>query len=196
MINYLKYCILFTLMCSLSGCHVFLATGAVTAGQMATDERSAGHIVDDVLLKGRLANRYANDVEQRFTRVAIKVNEGRVLLTGRVATEQNLLAANKIAWEVRGIKELINEIHVGENGSIWSDSKDMVIKSRIKTKYTLRKGFRSKNYNVVVTNGAVYLFGIAQNEAEREVAADIARRIKGVKKVINYVILKDDARRS
>lgn len=196
MMRFTRYFISIIIIFALSGCHAFLATGAVAAGQVATDKRSAGHIVDDVLIKARLANKYTDDVQQRFCHVTIKVNEGRVLLTGTVKTDQDLHAANRIAWEVRGTKEVINELQVAEKTSVWSASKDMIIKSRIKTKFALRRGFRSANYNVLVTNGVVYLFGIARDDAERDVAADVARRIKGVRRVVNYVILENDERRA
>ena len=185
----LSFCVL------LGGCAAFLTGGAVATGQVAKDHRTSGHMLDDIVLKARLTNAYASDVEQRFSKVTTKVNEGRVLLTGFVASEDIIHEAIKIAWEVKGVKEVISEINTNDHRTMWDRSKDMVIKSRIKSKYLLRRGFSSANYSVIVTDRVVYLFGIADSEAERDVAADIARRIKGVERVVNYVILKEDERR-
>lgn len=185
----LSFCVL------LGGCAAFVTGGAVATGQVATDHRTSGHMLDDIVLKARLTNKYASDVEKRFGKVTTKVNEGRVLITGFVESEDVVHEAIKLAWEVKGVKEVISEIHTNDHRTMWDRSKDMVIKSRIKTKYLMRRGFRSANYSVVVTDRIVYLLGIAEDDAERDVAADIARRIKGVEQVVNYVILKEDERR-
>jgi len=41
----------------------------------------------------------------------------------------------------------------------------------------------------------VYLVGIAENQAEIQQVTDVARHVKGVEKVVSYIILRDDPRR-
>ncbi len=191
-----KFIILSVALHGLIGCVPIMATGAVATGVAVNDERTMNDIVNDVVIKSKIVHRYsAEKYEQSLRDVVVKVKEGRVLLAGSVRAQQDMNNAIKEAWEVDGVLEVINEIKLGDN-SLWRFSKDATIKSQIKTKYMLQKNIKSLNYTVVVKEGIVYLFGIAQNVEERDIAVDIASRVRGVQQVVNHVIIKDDARRN
>lgn len=195
---YLKFCTIILITSSLSGCVAgvaCIAAGAAATAKFATDQRSTGNMIDDTVLKSKIWKRYFDDESKRFSKVTIDVNEGRVLLTGTVAQEEDAFEAIKLAWGVRGVQEVINEIASSKNLTTWDKSQDLMIKSRIKSKFLLTKNLKSTNYTVLVENKVVYLFGIAENDSEKEDALNIARRIRGVDKVVSYVILKTDQRR-
>ncbi len=46
-----------------------------------------------------------------------------------------------------------------------------------------------------MVHGVVYLMGVGQNKAEVDRVVAHAQQIKGVKRVENYVVLKDDPAR-
>lgn len=194
----LKFCTIMLAFSTMSGCVAgvaCVAAGAATTAKFATDHRSTGHMIDDTVLKTKIWKRYVADESKRFSQVTIDVNEGRVLLTGNVAQDEDAFEAIKLAWGVRGVREVINEIVPRKSLTTWDKSQDLLLKSRIKSKFLLAKDLRSTNYTVLVENKIVYLFGIAENDGERETALDMARRIRGVDKVVSYVILKTDQRR-
>ncbi len=51
------------------------------------------------------------------------------------------------------------------------------------------------NYTTDVVHGVVYVMGIGQNQAEVDRVVVHARNLSGVKRVENYVVLKDDPAR-
>lgn len=193
-----KSAILFTLALScysLSGCApVTVMSGTVAAGRSAAEERRMGEIVDDIVIKNKIRAGLSKKSFGLFTRVTVNCNEGNVLLTGSVENMDSSAQAAKIAWEVPGVRSIINEIHV-ENISFATKTKDTWIATRIRTKLLLAKDIKSVNYTVDVNNGIVYLTGIAQNEQELSRAEKLASLVGGVRKVVSYVVLKNDPRR-
>jgi osmotically-inducible protein OsmY len=51
------------------------------------------------------------------------------------------------------------------------------------------------NFTLTTVNAIVYLLGIARTEVEHQKLVEHARNVKGVKKVVSHVLLKDDRRR-
>jgi osmotically-inducible protein OsmY len=51
------------------------------------------------------------------------------------------------------------------------------------------------NYSTDVVHGVVYVMGVGQNQAEVDRVVSHARNLSGVKRVENYVLLKDDPTR-
>ena len=125
----------------------------------------------------------------------VKVVEGRVALTGKVKTADTSVDAVRIAWQPDGVKEVINEIQVVENPSLKEIWQSKWIKTQSIAKITATKDVRSLNYSLEVVNGIVYLMGIAQDIDELNTVTNQISTIKGVKKVVSHVRLKNDPRR-
>ncbi len=179
----------------LSGCTLALPLSIATTGMVASDERSVGEMIDDKLILSRIKTELSKSGSAHlFLSVHVNVLEGRVLLTGSVASRECADEAVKIAWKTRGVKEVINELIV-ELKSVADSAKDTLIASGIKSKFLLEKNFLSTNYTVAVNDGTVFLLGIAQDQNELDKALTISSHVVGVKKVRNYVILKNDPRR-
>ena len=49
-----------------------------------------------------------------LTKVDVEVHEGRVLLAGRVPKRAQRVEAVRLAWQVDGVTQVINEIQVAE----------------------------------------------------------------------------------
>ena len=126
--------------------------------------------------------------------ISISVLEGRVLMTGSVVSNQCADDAVKTAWSIKGVREVINEINV-EMKAIKNSANDTLIEQAISSRFLVEKNFMSTNYKIAVNNSIAYLLGIAQNKDEMEKALSIASNTKGVDRVVNYIILKDDPRR-
>jgi osmotically-inducible protein OsmY len=181
----------------LGGCIPSLVlTGATTTGVVASQERSAGNAVDDAGIRLTIYNLYIRkDVNDLFKNVAIRVTEGRVMLTGSVDKPETSVEAVRLAWRASGVHEVINEIQVNDKTGIVDYARDAWIATQVRTKLLFEKNVRSVNYNVEVVNNVVYLMGIAQDQEELTKATYLASITPYVKQVVSHVLLKDDPRR-
>ena len=59
------------------------------------------------------------------------------------------------------------------------------------TQITLDKQIKAVNYSIETVNGTVYVMGIAQNQAEVDRIRNHARQLTYVRRIVNYVRIKD-----
>ncbi len=178
---------------TLNGCAALLPISVVTTTLIASDERSLGVILDDKMIISRIRSELMK-FGTSFLQVHLEVLEGRVLITGTVPSHDAAKEVLKIVWSVKGVREVLNELVVSLK-SLDSSTNDTLIEKSIEGLLLVEKDLISANYRIAVNNNKVYLLGIAQNEKERDKALKVARQAKGVEKVINYIILKNDIRR-
>jgi len=180
----------------LNGCSPILA-GSGALGASMLQERSVGDAVNDITIRGEINSFYIQtDVNNIFPDVSIEVHEGRVLLTGQVTDPAYRVEAVRLAWQPRGVKEVINEIEVtSEESSPKQFAADAWISTQAKAKLLLNNRIRSINYTVDTVNSTVYLMGVAQNEEELAEATYEVSIVRGVKRVVSHVRLKDDPKR-
>jgi len=140
----------------------------------------------------------ASFVKQNFrelyTKIHVDVVEGRVLFTGTVDNEEDVLAAMTIAWDQPGVKQVINELKIDKNSShfdITQYTKDMMITAQIKTRIFANRDIKFVNYTVITMKNIVYLFGMARSSDELERVANIASIVRGVEEVISHVRVKE-----
>lgn len=141
-------------------------------------------------MKGHLADDSAN----RFSHVNVKVNEGRVLLAGHVHALPARIDAVRLAWEVEGVREVINDIKVShdERNKAAHYSRDTWITTQVKSKLLFAENIKSSNYSIDTVGGVVYIMGIADSKEELAKVTDIARKVDHVKKVVSHIRLKQD----
>ncbi|MCB2081748.1 MAG: BON domain-containing protein, partial [Rickettsiales bacterium] len=187
----------FILTITVAGCAPAAVVGGTGAlGLTVAQERSLGNAIDDTTITTAINSLYLQkDINYLFEDVDVQAHEGRVLLTGEVPTADDRVEAVRLAWQPQGVREVINEIEIREKPSPKEYAADTWITTQIKTKLLFVEQVRSINYSVDTVNGIVYLLGIAQDKKELQTVADISSRVKGVKKVVSYVKLKDDPSR-
>ena len=95
-----------------------LASGGASTMVIAEGERSVGSVVDDATIKINISAKFIGTDSSMFINIDTKVLEGRVLLTGIVDTQEIRIEAVKKVWEVGGVKEVINEIEVGDKTTL------------------------------------------------------------------------------
>lgn len=126
----------------------------------------------------------------RFMEVDVAVVDSFVLLSGRVATEEDRATAERIAWEVGSINEVANEIVI-DYFDVGRDLNDTWITGQIHTRLIGDGGIKGTNFNVQVYNGVVFLLGVARSEDELRRAAEHASMVGGVQRVISYVKIRE-----
>lgn len=176
---------------ALSGC-VGLAVGAgATAGTAAMQDRGLGGAIDDTVIHSKITSAYfANDV--KFKLIAVKVHEGRVLLTGTVPKPEDRIDAVRHAWKVNGVQTVINEITVTDDSGVLDLARDKWVTAQLRLKITFDGKIKAINYAIDTVNGTVYLMGVAQNEQELALVRNHARGIEYVRRVVSHVRIKRD----
>ena len=179
----------------LGGCFSAAIGTSAWIAKAASEERSLKSAANDLAIRTRINGLWFDHNEALLTGVDISISEGRVLLTGRVPTQEQRLDAVRLAWKASGVNAVINEIRVSETEGVAGFVRDSWISAQLKTNLALDEKVNSINYSIDTVGGAVYLMGIAGSSAELRRVQNHARQIKYVRRVINYVILKTDTRR-
>ena len=180
---------------ALSGC-VNAAIGIGTAAVAAsTTEKGLSTSVSDSVIQAKLSDSFIQTSQSIFLNVETSVNDGSVLLTGKLKTQEEKITATRLSWEIRGVREVINEIQLSEATSFKSSAKDLAASAQLRAALIRDADISSLNFSIDVVNGIVYLSGVAENEEERERVVAHAQELRFAKQVVSYIILIYDRRK-
>ena len=174
--------------CSPAG---ILASSGATTMVVAEGDKSLGTAVDDATIKFNISRKFLISENNLFVNIDTSIVEGIVLLTGIVKNQESRIEAVKIVWEVGGVIEVINEIEIGDKTSIKEYANDVWITAQIKALAARDIGLRFISYNIETIKGKVYLAGITSRPEQLETLVNIIKSVKGVKDVVNYVVIKE-----
>ena len=180
---------------ALSGC-VNAAIGIGTAAVAASStEKGLSTSVSDSVIQAKLSDSFIQTSQSIFLNVETSVNDGSVLLTGKLKTQEEKIAATRLSWEIKGVREVINEIQLSEASSFKSSAKDLAASAQLRAALIRDADISSLNFSIDVVNGIVYLSGVAENEEERERVVAHAQELRFAKQVVSYIILIYDRRK-
>jgi osmotically-inducible protein OsmY len=176
--------ILATLTPFLQSCAAVVAGTAATSVIVAQDRRTAGTIVEDksIELKALQAIADASHNDPQVHVGAVCYNN-RVLLIGQVPSRKFRIDIENAIKKINKVKQIHNEIMVAPPTTMLVRSNDSWITTKIKSEMAVTKDFNPTRVKVTTENKVVYLMGIV-SKLEEEIAVDIARHTKGVKKVV------------
>jgi len=160
------------------------------AGVAAYQERGVDGVARDIGLSSRILDQYARHNHTLIAHIGIEVYESRALLTGHVKTQTERADAVRLAWQVDGIVDVINEIHVTPDSAMIDTARDSWISAQLEAKLTFDEKILAINYAIETVGGTVYLIGIAQNDAELERVKNHARDIEYVRHIVSHVRVK------
>ncbi len=179
---------------SLSGCVGAFAGVGAAAVAAGNTEKGLGTSISDGVIRVKLADRFIQSDANLFTNVSVSVNDGAVLLTGNVEKPEHKVEATQLAWQTRGVIEVINEIEINDKSSIKDIAKDLAAAAQLRAKLIAEQGVSSINFSVDVVNGTVFLTGIASSEEEMNTVVALARELRFATNVVNYIRVSDDDR--
>jgi osmotically-inducible protein OsmY len=177
----------------LAGCAPLLIGGAVVGGALvATDRRTSGAQVDDEVIelkaKGRLGEAFPDD----RARVNATSYNRMVLLTGQVPSDADKTTAEQAVARIDNVASVVNEIGVGPVTTFGERTRDTFITAKVKASIVDAKDLFAQSIKVVTHRGVVYLMGrVTEREANR--AAEIARGVSGVVKVVKVFEILTEA---
>lgn len=180
-----------------SGCTPLgAAVGAgATAGIAASEERGIGGTARDTAIRLEISKLWLDQSVDLYKALELQVYEGRVLLSGQVPTQAMADTAVRLAWQPDGVRNVINEITIGE-GDLTELASDSVTAAKLRAELTFTRDVQAINYSIRVVDGVVYLLGVAQDQAELDRVLRTIRALPGVRGIVNHVLLKDDPRRA
>ncbi|RZJ08217.1 MAG: BON domain-containing protein [Rubrivivax sp.] len=175
-----------------TGCAPLLIGGAMMGGvAVATDRRTSGTQIEDETIEVKAGARIR---EQLGNKVHANVNSyNRVaLITGEANSDEAKAGLETIVAGVENVQKVLNEVVVGPASSLSARSNDIVIQGKIKAKLIDARDLHSNAFYVVVEYGQVFLMGrVTEREAAR--ATEIARQVRGVKKVVRvFDLISED----
>ena len=180
---------------SASSCLPAAFTAAGSSAMAVAKDRTIQETWSDAKIAAKIkASFVKQNFRELYTKIHVDVVEGRVLFTGTVDNEEDVLAAMTIAWDQPGVKQVINELKIDKNSShfdITQYTKDMMITAQIKTRIFANRDIKFVNYTVITMKNIVYLFGMARSSDELERVANIASIVRGVEEVISHVRVKE-----
>lgn len=176
----------------LGGCAAVVVGGAaVGTAMVATDRRTSGTQLEDQNIELKALTRISDTVGDRG-HVNVTSYNRMVLLTGEVASEADRTALEQAVGRIEGVRSIVNELAVMGSSSFTARSNDTVLTSMVKASFVDAKDLQSNAFKVVTERATVYLMGrVTEREAAR--AAELARGVSGVQKVVRVFDILTDA---
>lgn len=177
------------------GCEpvTIIGTGAIV-GAAAGEERGLEGIASDTSIRLKINYLWLTNAPNLIDQAGLSVQNGCVVLTGRVESAHLKAEAVRLVREVEGVTTVYDEMTVGPEES-WSDyARDMWITTKLKAALVADEDVRSRNYSLRTVDKVVYLMGIAQNQQELDLVIATARDIPNVRRVVSHVQLKQNVK--
>ena len=155
---------------------------------------TAAVAASDNLIATKLNDKFMQNDSSLVVDVDLSVNNAAVLMTGKVKTPEEKVLATKLAWEIRGVREVVNELQVTDKSSIKDVAKDLAASAQLRGRLIADSDISSLNFSIDVVNGTVYLSGIAADAEEMNRVVGHARDLRFAQQVVNYITLREDLR--
>jgi osmotically-inducible protein OsmY len=166
----------------LGGC-IAVAGGAMVGGtMMAVDRRTTGAQVDDQTIDLRTSSAITAAIGDRGHVNASSYNRV-VLLTGEVPTDADRAKVEAAVAKVENVRTVVNEIAVMPNSSLGGQTNDTIITGKVKAAFLEAKELQVASIKVITERGVVFLMGRV-TQTESDIAAQRARSVGGVQKVV------------
>ena len=151
--------------------------------------RSYGEVVDDASISSAVKSklmwsRYADGLSAN-----VETTRGKVKLTGTANSMEAKDAAGKLAMNTHGVHAVNNQLvlETGKPGAVakteGTDMSDGWITTKVKSTYMYSSNVNGSDIAVSTNAGIVSLTGKMDSGAERALAIELARNVKGVKSV-------------
>ena len=178
----------------LQSCAPLVGTVGMVSLGAASKEKGFGTSINDNLIKTKISNLIFKYNKDLIADTKVFVNNGSVLLTGKLNSPNDKIEFTKLAWSIRGVKEVNNEIQITDKTSIKNIARDIASLGEIRARIMSDKSINSINFSIDVVNDKAYISGVASNEFEMNLVKSHASSARFIKEVYNYIILIKDTR--
>ena len=173
---------------AVTGCGPLILGAGVAAGLRGLAERSTEQVASDTRTRVGANVALSERAGDLYTTLGIEVYEGRLLLTGVVPTEEDRIRVGEIVSTVENVKEVLNEVQIGEPSGIADYSQDVGIASLIRLRLIEHdKTAQALDMEFEVVNRVVYVIGRSASDTARRELAEVMRTTAGVKTVVLHL---------
>lgn len=176
---------------------VSLCAGMLIAAALAGSAMAASGEppMSDSWITAKTKMSLAADGRVKGRQVNVETAKGKVMLRGKVDTEEAKAAAEEIAKGIDNVKDVKNELQVvPPSGREAVEDKDDVITARVKKSFAKDSALRKADIGVVTNAGVVSLTGEVPDFMTSAKASWAAWKLSGVKSVKNDLTLKEKAK--
>jgi osmotically-inducible protein OsmY len=165
---------------SMGGC----GGGGGAEEDSAVSGRTTGTVIEDQAIEMKALRRIAKDEAiNESTHINVTSYNTIVLVTGEAPTEALRHKVIEIVRAVEKVTKVYDEIAIAGPSAITSRTSDTILTGKVKAQLFGSKQVEATRIKVVTERGIVYLMGLIPR-AQADAAAEIARRVGGVQKVV------------
>ncbi len=157
------------------------------------DRRTYAQRVDDASVSSAVRSKLDWSQKLNGRSIVVATQTGRVTLTGEVASSSDKDLAQRLAANTRGVAAVDNRLTVGparmrQSGNDSDDTvaqnvADSWITTKVKSTFMYSDNVDSNDITVSTDSGKVTLSGRVHSGAERALAIELAKNVRGVKTV-------------
>lgn len=168
---------------SITGCAGLFVAGAATTASIVIDPRTTQEIWNDNNIEFEIAGIGNKAPFRSNARIIASSYNGTVVLIGQANTEQLRREIESKARDIKGVKNIHNQIRVKAPLSMGEISHDSWITTKVKSALIANSELTGTKIKVITEDQEVFLLGYV-SEQHADIATDIARNTSGVKQVI------------
>jgi hyperosmotically inducible periplasmic protein len=152
-----------------------------------SNERAFGEVVDDASITSSVKSKLLWSKYADGLRTNVDTNRGKVKLTGTADSKEAKEMAGSLARHTHGVSSVNNELMVEPSTSMakntTNDVSDGWITTKVKSTFMYSSNVSGSDIAVSTNKGIVTLTGKMDSGAERALAVELARNVRGVKSV-------------
>ncbi|MBM3117855.1 BON domain-containing protein [Jeongeupia naejangsanensis] len=157
-----------------------------------SSSRSYGEAVDDATITTAVKSKLLWSKYTDSLATSVETKSGRVILTGTADSVAAREHAARLAINTRGVQSVDNRLVVTKTNPVTigstasaagQDISDSWITTKVKSTFLYSNYIDSGNISVSTKNGNVTLVGKLDSGAERSLALELAKNVRGVKSV-------------
>ena len=149
--------------------------------------QTAGEYFDDSIITTAVKSNILGEKGLSSLSINVVTKDGVVTLSGKIDTAAHSDLAVRVAKKVNGVNGVVNNLLVdaAAHQSVGEYIDDASITAAVKANILKEKGLSTLNISVETKNNIVTLSGKTDSPEHSKLAARIAKRVKGVKSVVN-----------
>lgn len=162
-----------------------LSTGCSTTQPVASSMGDAG-------ITSRVKSQLVDDPNVDSYPIDVDTELGVVYLHGKVGSQHEKRAAELIARNTEGVRDVVNDLAIQDQ--VPDDNRwDFWVTTRVKSRLALDPEIRAMNVDVDTDEGTVYLTGIVRSHEQRAAVEQLVSGVEGVQRVVNRIQLDEEA---
>ncbi|GAB2687097.1 BON domain-containing protein [Aliiglaciecola aliphaticivorans] len=179
-------------------CSLIIAAALSTASMSANAENDWSDNAKDAWIDGKAETTLLFNGNLDSFDINTDVNDGVIVLTGKVDTEVDKALAEELMISLDGVEDVDNQLTVitdndnsddSDTAQIMQTLKDSKVESVVKTRLLFESEVSGTDIEVEVEDGIVTLTGELDSNAERELAVTIAENTDDVKNVVSNLTI-------